>query len=118
MVITDKFNRVGSVSVDQWIAATEIEPLEIDSIKVFVTIHGVLTEVSPVKQSRKNPNTQYFMGQISNGKKTLQMVSFDRNLLSLPSGASLTILHFLIYSLFSLLYRYFQNYLDNLRNYM
>lgn len=41
------------------------------------TVDGVLTEVSPVKSSKKNPHVLYFNGVISDGKKTARIVSFD-----------------------------------------
>ena len=58
----------------------ELEPSEIYCAKERVTIRGVVTEVSPVKESRKNPNTKYFTGKISDGKKTMRAISFDPKL--------------------------------------
>ena len=44
-------------------------------------VHGVLVgQVSPIKTSRKRANVKYFEGQLSDGKKTVRLVSFDPNL--------------------------------------
>ena len=58
----------------------ELEPSEIYCAKEHVTIRGIVTEVSPVKESRKNPNTKCFTVKISDGKKTLRAISFDPKL--------------------------------------
>ena len=56
----------------------ELEPSEIYCAKERV---GVVTEVSPVKESRKNPNTKCFTGKINrDGKKTMRAISFDPKL--------------------------------------
>ena len=38
-------------------------------------VHGVDSELSPVKQSTKN--RKYFQAQLSDGKKTIKVVGFD-----------------------------------------
>lgn len=43
-----------------------------------VTVHGRLTELSPIKVSGKNNG--YFDGKLSDGKKTLRMVSFSSSI--------------------------------------
>ena len=43
------------------------------------TIHGVLSGVSPVKSGKNPPYKKYFTGKISDGKKTMRLVSFDCN---------------------------------------
>ena len=58
----------------------EVETSELDSPKEQVTIHGVITEVSPVRKSRNNPNRKYLCGKITDGKKVLKLVSFDTGL--------------------------------------
>ena len=49
---------------------------EVVSAESCATIHGVVTELSPVKSSKRT-QTKYFTGTISDGKKQLRMVSFD-----------------------------------------
>ena len=47
------------------------------------TVHSmVIGEVSPVKSSKKRPEVKYFHGQISDGIKTMRLVSFDPTLRS------------------------------------
>ena len=47
------------------------------------TVHGVVVgELSPVKDSRGKAGVQYFEGQLSDGKKTVRMVSFELKLRS------------------------------------
>lgn len=44
-------------------------------------VHGVVVgEVSPVKESKKNSTCKYFQGQLSDGKKTVRMISFEPKL--------------------------------------
>ena len=46
-----------------------------------VTVHGVLVgEVSPVKTSKKGTDVKYFEGALSDGKKSVRVVSFDPKL--------------------------------------
>ena len=45
------------------------------------TVHGVLIgEVSPVKTSRRRSDVKYFESQLSDGKKTVRLVSFEPSL--------------------------------------
>ena len=45
------------------------------------TVHGVfIGEVSPVKHSRTKTDVRYFEGKLSDGKKTVRMVSFEPKL--------------------------------------
>lgn len=44
------------------------------------TVHGVVTELSPIKVSRNNPNTKYFSGKLSDGKKLARVISFQPQL--------------------------------------
>ena len=48
---------------------------EVDAPCSDVNIHGVVTELSPVKVSRKN--VKYFDGKLSDGKKSMRIVSFE-----------------------------------------
>ncbi len=58
----------------------ELEPSEIDCAEKNVTVHGVVTELSPVKASKRNPSTKYLTGKITDGKTTMRFVSFDPSL--------------------------------------
>ena len=40
-------------------------------------VHGVVMNLSPVKESKKNTSVQYFHGTISDGRKSVRVVSFD-----------------------------------------
>ena len=40
-------------------------------------VHGMVTQLSPVKVSKCNSSVQYFDGKISNANKNIRMVSFD-----------------------------------------
>ena len=39
------------------------------------TVHGVMTEVSPVKSSSSNPNLKYSAGKSSDGSKTVHVIN-------------------------------------------
>lgn len=43
-------------------------------------IHGVVTELSPIKTSKKNTKVKYFTGMMSDSRKAVRMVSFDPSL--------------------------------------
>ena len=44
-------------------------------------VHGtVVGEVLPIKASRKNCKTMYFEGKLTDGRKIVQVVSFDPKL--------------------------------------
>ena len=58
----------------------KVSPSERSKTSDGCTVHGVLTELSPVKVSKKNSQVQYFTGKITDGKKTMRMVSFDPKL--------------------------------------
>jgi hypothetical protein len=55
----------------------EFDVSEIPSPKKEANVYGIVVDVSPVKKSNKNPNIQYFDGQVSDGKKTVRVVCFD-----------------------------------------
>ncbi len=57
----------------------ELEIADIDTCRDCVTVHGVVTELSPVKCSTRS-EVKYFTGKLSDGKSTLRMVSFDPKL--------------------------------------
>ena len=60
------------------------------------SVHGVVVgELSPVKTSSKNRAVKYFDGRFSEGKKTVQLVSFDPNLRN--KFLQLFLLTFLLY---------------------
>ncbi len=41
------------------------------------TVHGVVTQLSPVKTSRKNSSVRYLDRRMSNGKKSVRVVCLD-----------------------------------------
>ena len=43
----------------------------------IAVVHGVVVEVTPVKKSRSDKKVKYFNGQISDGKKSVRLVSFQ-----------------------------------------
>ena len=45
-------------------------------------VHGVITNLSPVKVSRRNAKVHYFDGKISDGRKSVRLVAFDPSLRS------------------------------------
>ena len=53
---------------------------EIDSEEKDLCIHGVPISLSPKKKSRRNESLSYFDGSLSDGKKSLRMVSLNTNL--------------------------------------
>ena len=48
-----------------------------DGTSEGVTVHGVITELSPVKVSCKNSEVRYFRRKVSDGVKTIRVVSFE-----------------------------------------
>ncbi len=51
------------------------------SLNQAATVHGVfIGTVSPVKDSCKRPGVRYFDGQLSDGKKSARMISFEPKL--------------------------------------
>jgi hypothetical protein len=40
-------------------------------------VHGVITELSPVKKSRKNESVKYFSGQLCDGKDSVRVIYFE-----------------------------------------
>ena len=61
------------------VVADEWEVSEIAESK-STNVHGVVTEVSPVKKSKCNPSVKYFDGKISDGKESVHIVSFEPSL--------------------------------------
>ena len=57
--------------------AEEMEVAELFTAQECVTIHGVVTELSPVKCSKKNAKIKYFDEKLTDRKKTMRMVSFQ-----------------------------------------
>ena len=47
---------------------------------VGAAVHGVVTQLSPVKVSKRNPTVRYFDGKMSDGRKSVRVVSFDPSL--------------------------------------
>ena len=40
-------------------------------------VHGVMTELSPVKKSERDDNVKHFSGQICDGKSSVRVFSFE-----------------------------------------
>ena len=40
-------------------------------------VHSVVTELSPIKKSKKDDKLKYFSGQLSDGKKCMHVISFE-----------------------------------------
>lgn len=58
----------------------ELDVSEIDCSSEAATVHGIVTELSPVKISKKNTRVKYFTGKLSDGKKTIRVISFNASL--------------------------------------
>ena len=58
----------------------ELDVSEIDEEVKDICVHGVPVAVSPKKKSRKNESITYFDGEVSDGKKTVRVVSFNPSL--------------------------------------
>ena len=50
---------------------------EVESASARATVHGIITKLSPVKSSHKNESINYFNAKISDGKKSMRVVSFS-----------------------------------------
>ena len=59
-----------------------MEVAEVFTAQECVTIHSVVTKLSPVKCGKKNAKIKYFDGKLTDGKKTMRMVSFQLQLRS------------------------------------
>ena len=55
----------------------EVDISEIEKCSDGMTVHGVVTELSPVKVSRNSEKVKYFHGRVTDGKKTVRVVAFD-----------------------------------------
>ena len=56
--------------LDEW-DVSEMEESE------GATVHGVFTELSPVKVSRRNASVRYYDGRMADGQKSARLVCFD-----------------------------------------
>ena len=62
--------------------SSEMDVSEVCEMK-GATVHGMpVGELSPVKDSRSKVGVRYFEGQLSDGKKTVRIVSFEPKLRS------------------------------------
>ena len=43
-------------------------------------VHDIVTQMSPVKVSKRNSSIRYFDGKISDGQKSIRLASFDPGL--------------------------------------
>ena len=55
----------------------ELDVSDIEESCDSATVHGVVVELSPVKASGKDSAKKYFTEKLSDGKKTVKLVSFD-----------------------------------------
>ena len=55
---------------------------EVESPYEGVTVHGVITSLSPIKEgtSQDSHNYQYFSAKMSDGKKSMRVISFHPSL--------------------------------------
>ena len=58
----------------------DVDVSEIDSPFENVTVHGVVSSLSPAKVSRQNDKKRYFHANITDGKKAIRVVSFEPSL--------------------------------------
>ena len=56
----------------------DVDVSDVVSVLDNAKVHGIVTELSPVKLSRKNQ--KYFSGKMSDGKKTMRVLSFEPTL--------------------------------------
>ena len=61
----------------KWRESIDVEVSEVESASARATVHGIITELSPVKSGRKNESIKYFNVKISDGKKSMRVVSFS-----------------------------------------
>lgn len=57
-----------------------LEVLQIEAPCEKVTVHGLVTSLSPIKASKKNDSVKYFNANLTNGKKSIRVVSFSPNI--------------------------------------
>lgn len=55
----------------------EVSEIEADK---NVTVHGVVVELSPIKESAKDGKVKYFSGKVSDGRKVARVISFEPTL--------------------------------------
>ena len=53
---------------------------QIDATYDNITVHGVVTELSPIKVSKRNEAVKYFSAKLSDGVKCMRVVSFTPNI--------------------------------------
>lgn len=58
----------GMTSLKKAKVVNEVEVSEIECKNEYVTVHGVVTELLPVKASKSSPKVKYFTGKLSVGK--------------------------------------------------
>ena len=54
----------------------EFDASEVQNSK-NATVHGIVTDLSPVKNSKKNEKVQYFKGELSDDKGCVRIISFE-----------------------------------------
>ena len=58
----------------------DVDVSDIDSPIENVTVHGVVTSLSPVKASKKMDHKKYFNANITDGKTAMRLISFEPSL--------------------------------------
>lgn len=61
-------------------AARKRKSEDVCAAKECATVHGIETELSPIKTSKKGARIKYFFGNLSDRKKSMQIISFDTQL--------------------------------------
>lgn len=62
---------------------------EVEESKTTI-VHSVVTQLSPVRVSKRNTSVRYFDGTLSNGKSNVRVVSFDPTLHTLCESSKAT----------------------------
>ena len=60
----------------------KLEEFDVSKVKINdgTIVHGVVTDLSPMKKSKKDESRKYFSAQVSDGKKCLRVTSFEPSL--------------------------------------
>lgn len=74
VIIRSKMSRKRSVE--------DFKVSELEECDGQATVHGMVTELSPLKRSKKDDSVRYFFGTMSDGKSSVRVISFEPSLRS------------------------------------